>query len=153
MYWYNLALLMMSTFWSKHVEAWNKYIKKECVNLVIAIIITKITVVTMVCNVNSFWPSFDLPFSYSLLQPTGSWEKLNLIFGYKFTCVDRALKYKLLCVSKICEKRSLDSWSLSPSICVEQLVSHRTDLHEIWHLSIFSKIFRKISSCIEFWQE
>jgi hypothetical protein len=26
---------MMSTFCSKHVEAWNKYIKKECVKLVI----------------------------------------------------------------------------------------------------------------------
>jgi hypothetical protein len=29
------ALLMMSTCCSKHVEAWNKYIKKECVKLVI----------------------------------------------------------------------------------------------------------------------
>jgi hypothetical protein len=26
---------MMSTYCSKHVEAWNKYIKKECVKLVI----------------------------------------------------------------------------------------------------------------------
>jgi hypothetical protein len=26
---------MMSTFCSKHVEAWNKYTKKECVKLVI----------------------------------------------------------------------------------------------------------------------
>jgi hypothetical protein len=30
-----LALLIMSTCCSKHVEAWNKYIKKECVKLVI----------------------------------------------------------------------------------------------------------------------
>jgi hypothetical protein len=29
MYWYILALLMMSTCCSKHVEAWNKYVKKE----------------------------------------------------------------------------------------------------------------------------
>jgi hypothetical protein len=35
MYWYNLAFLMISTCCSKHVEAWNKYIKKECVKLVI----------------------------------------------------------------------------------------------------------------------
>jgi hypothetical protein len=35
MYEYNVALLMMSTCCSKHVEAWNKYIKKECVKLVI----------------------------------------------------------------------------------------------------------------------
>jgi hypothetical protein len=35
MYWYNLALLMMSTCCSKHVQAWNKYNKKECVKLVI----------------------------------------------------------------------------------------------------------------------
>jgi hypothetical protein len=29
------ARQMMSTCCSKHVEAWNKYIKKECVKLVI----------------------------------------------------------------------------------------------------------------------
>jgi hypothetical protein len=33
MYWHNLVLLMMSTCCSKHVEAWNKYIEKECVKL------------------------------------------------------------------------------------------------------------------------
>ena len=35
MYWYNLVLLMMSTCCSKHVEAWNKHIEKECIKLVI----------------------------------------------------------------------------------------------------------------------
>jgi hypothetical protein len=35
MYWHKLVLLMMSTCCSKHVEAWNKYIEKECVKLVI----------------------------------------------------------------------------------------------------------------------
>jgi hypothetical protein len=35
MYWHKLFLLMMSTCCSKHVEAWNKYIEKECVKLVI----------------------------------------------------------------------------------------------------------------------
>jgi hypothetical protein len=34
-YWHKLVLLMMSTCCSKHVEAWNKYIKKECAKLVI----------------------------------------------------------------------------------------------------------------------
>jgi hypothetical protein len=35
MCWYKLVLQMMSTCCSKHVKAWNKYIKKECVKLVI----------------------------------------------------------------------------------------------------------------------
>jgi hypothetical protein len=35
MYWPKLVLLIMSTCCSKHVEAWNKYIDKECVKLVI----------------------------------------------------------------------------------------------------------------------
>jgi hypothetical protein len=35
MYWYKLILLMMSTCCSKHVEAWNKYVDKECVKLII----------------------------------------------------------------------------------------------------------------------
>jgi hypothetical protein len=35
MYWYKLVLLVMSTCCSKPVEAWNKYIEKECVKLVI----------------------------------------------------------------------------------------------------------------------
>jgi hypothetical protein len=34
-YWYKLALLMMSACCSKRVEALNKYIEKECVKLVI----------------------------------------------------------------------------------------------------------------------
>ena len=36
MYWHKLVLLMMSTCCSEHVEAWNKYIEKECVKLVIS---------------------------------------------------------------------------------------------------------------------
>ena len=35
MYWYKLILLLMSTCCSKHVQAWNKYIEKGCVKLVI----------------------------------------------------------------------------------------------------------------------
>jgi hypothetical protein len=35
MYWHKLVLLMMSTCCSKHVEALNKYIEKECDKLVI----------------------------------------------------------------------------------------------------------------------
>jgi hypothetical protein len=35
MYWHKLALLMMSTCCSKYVEAWNKYIEKVCVKMVI----------------------------------------------------------------------------------------------------------------------
>ena len=35
--------------------------------------------------------------------------------------------------------------SVSPSICLSvnmiQLISHRTDFHEIWYLNIFRKIF------------
>jgi hypothetical protein len=34
MYWHNLILLMMSTCCSKHVQAWNKYIEKECVKFI-----------------------------------------------------------------------------------------------------------------------
>jgi hypothetical protein len=35
MYWNKLVFLMMSTCCSKHVQAWNKYIQKVCVKLVI----------------------------------------------------------------------------------------------------------------------
>ena len=43
----------------------------------------------------------------------------------------------------------------SPCLSVrkEQLGSHWTDFHEIWYLSIFSKICRENSSLIKVWQE
>ena len=34
--------------------------------------------------------------------------------------------------------------SVRPSVCTEQLGSHWTDFHEIWHLSIFRKCVLKI---------
>jgi len=34
--------------------------------------------------------------------------------------------------------------SVRPSVHMEQLGSRRTDFHEIWHLSIFRKIIKKI---------
>jgi hypothetical protein len=45
-----------------------------------------------------------------------------------------------------CKKWLLASSRLyvRPSVCMEQLGSHRTDFHEYWHLSIFRKSAEKI---------
>ena len=34
--------------------------------------------------------------------------------------------------------------SLGPSVCMEQLGSHLTDVHEIWNFRIYQKSFEKI---------
>jgi len=43
--------------------------------------------------------------------------------------------------------------SVRPSVRMEQLGSHWTDFHEIWYLSIFSKVCWENSSFIKLWQE
>jgi len=38
--------------------------------------------------------------------------------------------------------------SVRPSVCMEQLASHRTDFHEIWYLSILRKSIEKIQALL-----
>jgi hypothetical protein len=84
--------------------------------IMMMIIIIAMTVITVVSNTNSFRPSYDLPITHSLLQPPGSCGKLNLLFRYKFTCVDRALKYEWFCALAKLRKAVISSVvSLRPS--------------------------------------
>jgi hypothetical protein len=43
--------------------------------------------------------------------------------------------------------------TIAMSVRMEQLGSHWTDFHEIWYLSIFSKMYRGISNFIKIGQE
>jgi len=53
---------------------------------------------------------------------------------------------QFLARSQECETQLLASSCLSvrPSVSMQQLVSHRTDFHEIWYLRVFRKSVKKI---------
>ena len=54
-------------------------------------------------------------------------------------------------LSQGCEKwlLPLSCVSVRLCVCVEQLVSHRTDFHEIWYLNVFQKSVEKIKDSLK----
>jgi len=65
--------------------------------------------------------------------------------GVEFVCGQSTVQYEpvFIVAFKNCEKQLLPS-SGRPSFCMEQLVSHWSDFHEILYFSIFRNIVEEI---------